>query len=306
MRVLLLFPMADGQTGPAIKKAFENLGHKVMAIDAKLKPQIPFLTPIIIFKPDLVFCSRTPTLAPRVKRIKDYFPRVKSCMWNTDTRDKLEEWRDFGLFPLIQAVDYYFVPAKKLIPEWKTLNKNTYWLSQGLQDEVYHKPDRKTNFTFSENEHEVSFAGSITGYHAWRVDYLDAVIRAGIKLKVHGCMGLPQVYNEEHNKLVAMSKINLGMSGWKNNDSYISVRDYKILGAKGFLLELERPGLFDIFPEGGLATYSNPHDLVQMIETFLKHEEAREKIASVGYEYVHKHCTYTDRIKQALKIMDLK
>lgn len=36
MRILLLFPMADGQTGLAIQRAFENLDHEVLAVDAKL------------------------------------------------------------------------------------------------------------------------------------------------------------------------------------------------------------------------------------------------------------------------------
>lgn len=301
MRVLLLFPMSDLQTGNAIKKAFENLGHKVEAVDAKLEPtkSSPTATD---FKPDLVFCSRTPWLIEHVKWIMLNM-KVKTCIWNVDTRNTTEEW--VMLYPFIRLVDYYFVPAKRLIPEWKTLNKNTYWLPQGLQDEVYHKPDRKTNITFSKDEYEVSFAGSITGYHAWRVDYLDAVIRAGFHLKVHGCMGLPQVYNEEHNKMVAMSKINLGMSGWPQNESYVSVRNYKIMGAGGFLLERSGTGLFDIFPEGGLATYESPQDLVNMIQIFLKHEYARKKIAEVGHEWVHSRATYTHRIRKALKIMGL-
>ena len=303
MRVLLCFPLKDGQTGPAIKKAFENLGHKVTAVDAKLEPIGSF--PIALtYRPDLVFCSRTPSLADEINKIKRSCMPVVTCCWNTDTRNKIEEWRDFDLFPLIQAVDYYFVPAKRLLPEWRKLNPNTHWLPQGLQDEVYHKPDRKTNLTFS--EYEVSFAGSLTGYHSWRVDYLHAVIKAGFHIKVHGCMGLPQVYNQEHNKMVAMSKINLGMSGWPQNESYVSVRDYKIMGAGGFLLERSRPGLFDIFPEGGLATYENPEDLVNMIQVFLKNDEARKKIAEVGHEWVQREATYTDRIRKAFEIMEMK
>jgi len=57
MRVLLLFPMADRQTGAAIKYAFESLGHKVLAVDAKRLPLNSYSV-ACSYKPDLVFCSR--------------------------------------------------------------------------------------------------------------------------------------------------------------------------------------------------------------------------------------------------------
>ena len=75
MRVLLLFPMADGQTGPAIKRAFEQLGHFVGAIDAKL--QTILATQIAhIFKPDLIFCSRTHQLTGEVEKLKKKFQLI--------------------------------------------------------------------------------------------------------------------------------------------------------------------------------------------------------------------------------------
>jgi len=141
MRVLLLFPMADGQTGSAIKHAFEQLGHKVEFVDAKIEPLASFFT-AEAFNPDLVFCSRTVELTEQVVQIKRKFPNVKTCVWNVDTRHSINEWSH--LFPLIRVCDYYFVVADKLIPQWRIINPNTHWLPQGLQDEVYDKPGTLT------------------------------------------------------------------------------------------------------------------------------------------------------------------
>ncbi len=59
MNVLLLYPMADGQTGPAIQHALEKLGHNVLAMDAKLELDRRIICSCgIEFKPDLIFCSR--------------------------------------------------------------------------------------------------------------------------------------------------------------------------------------------------------------------------------------------------------
>lgn len=305
MKVLLLFPMADGQTGPAIKYAFKKLGHEVRTFDAKLDGRNYCLQLNMLgFKPDLVFCSRTYTLTEQVAEIKKKFKEAKICCWNVDTRDSIQEWE--YLFPLIKFCDYYFVVASNLIPDWQKINPNTFWLPQGLQDEVYHKPKEITDEDKEKYECDISFAGSCTHYHAWRVPYLTAIDKMNVDFKVWGCGGSPLIYNDEHNKMVACSKINLGMSGWPHNEFYVSVRDYKILGAGGFLLELIRPGLFDLFPIGGISAYETPKDLITMIKIFLEEDKARKIIAKDGHDFVHEKATYTHRIQRALEIMGLK
>ena len=303
MRVLLLFPMADGQTGPAIQHAFVKLGHEVLAVDAKIEPDNSCPS-AFVFKPDLIFCSRTYTLAEQVAEIKKRFKDAKICMWNVDTRSSIQEW-DF-LFPLIKLCDYHFVVESNQLFDWREINHNTFWLPQGLQEEVYHKPDRITKFDILKYECDVSFAGSCTGYHRWRMPYLQAIENMGVKFKKWGCDGQPQVYNEEHNKMAALSKINFAYSGWHENGKYVSVRDYKILGAGGFLMEFQQDGLNDIFPLGSLLTYDSPENLVHTIEISLEAEHMGKQYAKNGYKYVHSQATYTHRIQRALEIMKLK
>ena len=306
MRVLLLFPMADGQTGPAIKYAFEKLGHEVCAVDAKLRPGNSF-NEADVFWPDLVFCSRTPQLTDEVAKIKERFKDAKICMWNVDTRDTLGEWQH--LFPLIKAVDYHFVVESNLLSQWREeLNTKTFWLPQGLQNEIYDKPRNITEEDREKYECDVCFCGGIPPpgrYHRERRPIIEAIKKAGFKLNIWGSGGAPQVYNEEHNKQTALAKISLGISGWPDAGKYVSVRDYKIMGAGGFLLEFYRKGIHDIFPLDTLICYWKAEDLVEKIRYWLDHEEERKAMAERAYKWVHKNVTYTDRIKQALNYMEM-
>jgi len=306
MKALLLFPMADGQTGPAIKYAFEKLGHEIRAVDAKLQPRDSYKV-ADDFKPDLVFCSRTVELTEQVAQIKQKFPNAITCVWNVDTRDSINEWSH--LFPLIRACDHYFVVANKLIPQWQTINPNTHWLPQGLQNEVYDKPKEITDEDRAKYACNVSFAGSnfiTVPKHENRKRFLNAIKNMGINYKFWGCYGIPRVYNEEHNKMVSLSKINLAISGWFKNNKYTSVRDYKILGAGGFLLELHREGIYEIFPENILRCYASTEDLTEKVRYWLDHEKERMEIAERGYKWVHANATYTHRIKMALDYMGIQ
>jgi len=225
MKVLLLSPMADGQTWPAIKYAFEQLGHEVRAVDAKLEPQKSY-TAACEFMPDLVFCSRTHQLTEDVASIKKWFKDAVICMYNHDTRTDINHWKH--LFPLIDLCDYYFVPDVKTIPQWRKLNKNTFWLPQGLQNETYHKPERITEDDRKKYCCDISWAGTA---REQRQPFLNAIDQMNINFKYWGCRKVKRVYDEEHNKMASLSKINLCCSGWPENEKYVPCRNYKIMGA---------------------------------------------------------------------------
>lgn len=305
MRVLLLFPMADGQTGPAIKHAFERLGHKVVVVDAKTRPRLSYHT-ACEFKPDLIFCSRTQNLTEEIARIKRKLTEVLICMWNVDARKDINSWSH--LFALVKLVDFHFVVDAKSVEDWKVLNPNTYWLPQGLQDEVYMEPKKITAEDRKRYTGDVSFCGDADGkYHKFRGAYLATVRRMGINFKYWGGSGNPRVLNEDHNKVVALSKISLGCSGYKDVGCCVSVRDYKILGAGGFLLTDCGGGLEEIFPcnafDRVLDCYKSPEELEKKIRYWLAHPEERRQIARRGYTWVHKNARYVDRIKMALACM---
>ena len=310
MRVLLLFPMADGQTGPAIKYSFESLGHEVIAVDAKREPRNSYLV-ASTFAPSLIFCSRTPALTEQVIQIKAKFNDAKACMWNVDTRDTLDEWKH--LFPLIRTVDYHFVVENNLLPDWRReLNTRTFWLPQGLQNEAYNKPHNISEEDRQKYECDICFCGGIPPpgrYHRDRRPIIEAIRKAGFKLNIWGSEGKARVYNEEHNKQSALAKISLGISGWPDVGKYVSVRDYKIMGAGGFLLERNGDGLEELFPLNNsnqiLDCYDSIENLIERISYWLANENERKIISERAYDWVHKNATYTDRIKKALYYMEM-
>ena len=233
-------------------------------------------------------------------------------MWNVDTRDTLNEWEH--LFPLIRIVDYHFVVESNLLSQWRReLNAKTFWLPQGLQNEVYNKPHNISEENRHKYECDVCFCGSIAPtaerYHSERYPIIEAIREAGFKLNIWGSEKKPQVYNEEHNKQVALAKINLGISGWPNAGKCVSVRDYKIMGAEGFLLERCGDGLGELFPLIGpgriLDCYATPQELIEKIHYWLskEHEWERWQIAERAYRWVRENATYTHRIRMALDYM---
>jgi len=251
------------------------------------------------FDPDLVFCSRTKELTDQVRMIKRDL-KAKICMWNVDTRYSIYEWKH--LFLLIELCDYHFIVDTEMIPEWRRLNKNTFHLPQGVQNEVYKKPLVITDEDREKYSCDVSWAGSCTGSHVFRERFLMAVGHMGIDFKIWGCKGKPKLYDEEHNKMVALSKINLAMSGWPKNGKYTSVRNYKIMGAGGFVLEYYRQDLDDLFGSN-VPWYKNPSELVSTIRFWLKEDVLRKDAAEKQYKWVHANATYTHRMQQALEIM---
>lgn len=303
MKVLLLFPMADGQTGPAIKYAFEQLEHEVMAVDAKRQPH-DSCNIACEFKPDLVFCSRTQALTWKVAEIKAKFKNAIVCTWNVDTRANINKYAH--LFTLIKSCDYYFVVDTKTIPQWKKINPNTFWLPQGLQDEVYDKPGKITDEERVRYSCDVSFAGGLkVSAHRHRKQYLSVIKQMDVNLKLWGCGGNPKIYNEAHNKMVSLSKINLCCSAFPGNGQYTSVRNYKIMGAGGFVLELYRKGIYEIFPSDTIVCYETTGDLMNQIKYWLICEEDREKTARRAHKWVHENATYTHRIRDALRYMGM-
>lgn len=305
MNVLLLFPMADGQTGPAIKYAFEQLGHTVRAVDAKLRLAYSYEV-ACGFSPDLVFCSRTPALTDEVIRIKRRFKDAVVCMMNTDTRNAVSEWTH--MYPLIKTIDYHFVVGYNQLDEWRKLNVNTYWLPLGLQNEVYDKPHNITEEDRRKYACDVCFCGQVGGpYHSDRMPFLAAIEREGFKLNLWGNRGMPKIYDEEHSKQAALAKVNLGCSSWIHAGRYTSVREYKIMGAAGMLLTRYGDQLEEVFPISGeeqvADSFTTPTDIVEKVRYWLSNEEKRKGVAERGYRWSHGNATYTHRMGMALDYM---
>jgi len=303
MKVLLLFPMVDGQTGPAIKYALEQLGHIVKVIDCRKQPEEPY-NACCEFNPDFVFFTRCTNSYSEMIKIRKEFKDIIMAMWLFDAKKNIDVWEN--IFPIIKLCDLHFVTHYGSINEWKKLNKNTYWLPQGVQSEVYDKPKSITLEDRERYTADVAFAGNLRAEIHWqRKAFINAINQTDIKFK-----HWTGIRNEQHNKMVALTKVNLGCTVYFGSGSGASVRDYKIMGAGGFLLELWRERIHAQFPlvDGKklMDTYKDSADLIKKINYYLEHEEERKAIAERGYNWVHKNARYTNRMKTVIDYVQNK
>lgn len=103
---------------------------------------------------------------------------------------------------------------------------------------------------------------------------------------------MPKVFNQ--------SKINLNMT-IPNIKSGVPLRVYDVLGSGGFLLtnfQAEIPLIFE--NEKHLVCYYSEDDLREKVKYYLAHDDERTAIATAGYEFVKKECTYERRINEIL------
>jgi len=300
-KVLVLMPMADGQTGPAIVNAFEELGCEVCGIDTNTEAD-KILDSVSTSAWDLVFCGREPALVPLINDIREATD-VRVVVYNVDVRDDVNEFA--ALFPLFRRASAFYTVGLGNVPGYRAQGINAFWLPQGLQKEVYKPVD------VSENDIEmygcdVCFIGRDRGrgLHEGRTEVLDAIERMGVNYKWWGCRGNPELWDEDHNKAVICSKINIAHSGWPKVAMYWSVRGYKILGAGGFLLanyhEKMEKWLPVEGPEKALDYYRDIDELKEKITYYLEHEDERKAIAARGLRWVQSH-TYTERMRNVIE-----
>ncbi|WP_375541025.1 glycosyltransferase family protein [Paenibacillus tyrfis] len=80
-------------------------------------------------------------------------------------------------------------------------------------------------------------------------------------------------------------------------------RTYEILGSGVFFLTIDTPGVRRIGKPGrDFAVSASPADTVRLVNYYLKHPLARERIRRQGRRTVDRH-NYTNRAKRMLAIL---
>lgn len=125
------------------------------------------------------------------------------------------------------------------------------------------------------------------------------------KLRQHLIKG--SAWQQDLARLIHRSKIILNISKgiWFSIESGITVRTYQVLAHGGFLLteychELEET----LTPGKDVETYRDIEELNDKIAFYLKHDEARNKIAQQGYETFLKYHTTEKRAAQLLTTLE--
>lgn len=110
-------------------------------------------------------------------------------------------------------------------------------------------------------------------------------------------------YWTEMPKVFYLSKINLNITS-RSIESGIPQRVFDIMSVGGFCLTNYQPELEEYFEIGkDLEVFHNLEELDEKVKYYLKHEEARIRIAINGYKKVRKYHSYENRMEKVLEYM---
>jgi len=302
-KVLVLIPLADLQTGLAVSTAFTNLGMEVTAADP-VQDTNATVAALDMFDGELIFCGREAFLASIIEDIRKKHENTIVATFNPDVRYDIHDFEP--LFPLFRRSSIFYTVGYGNVEAYRNEGINAFWLPEGLQAESYKLPETLVTTDRDKYTCDVCFIGGDRrrGLHEGRTEILDAIEQSPFKHRFWGCRGSEQVWDEEHNKAVACSSINIAHSGWSKLDRYMSSRAYKIMGAGGFVLANYHQAMEDWLPCRGnskiLETYTTPRECLEKIHYYLKNEPERQEIAQRGYEWVQTQ-TFTDRMRSVLE-----
>ena len=295
MNIVIGFPMQDLQTGVYVKEAFEELGHNIVAInDPRVSPgPKQILEAVDIHKPDFVFLAKDVGYNNVIEKLSE---KVLTVMWNVDVR------YDINIFlrahsQLYEHCHLKFTIGKGNLDKYKEAKvENIYWLSEGISP-IWHRPETISYKDEIAYKADVSFAGSNPGTHDGRPEVLAALKNSSFDFVWH-----TNVFNREHNKMCQLSKINIGQSGWPKVELSMSARDYRIMGAGGFLLTNYVEGIENWFEISKMCdTYRSPEECLEKIQYYLEHEDERKAMAEYGMKVVHEKHKFSDRLREVIE-----
>lgn len=121
----------------------------------------------------------------------------------------------------------------------------------------------------------------------------------------------PTIRNKELNQLYANTKVVVGDSVCIDfsHENYWSDRVYETLGRGGFLIHPYIKGMEEEFISGEHLVFYDYGDFKQLkslIDYYISHDDERERIRKTGHEFVKNNCTYTERLKQMLEVVNAK
>lgn len=305
MKVLLVFPQKDGQTGLFIKRAFKDLGCELRVIDAKVNPH-SIMQATRSFHPDLIFCSRTQSLSKYIPLLRKQPSRPIIACWNVDKRNHVSEF-DSDLHTLFRNVDILYTIALGNVKQYQETFSGVVvkHLQQGC-DPLTHKIEELTEEDHSKYDCDVMFAGSLASCGGMTVENqrrgLLQKISNQFNFKRYGDTDENKIYDTEANKAHLCSKIVLGHNGWPDVAISMSVRDYKVMASGGFLLTQYCKDIEKWFKIGEeCEVYKTDEECLEKIEHYLNNPEERARIAKCGYDAVHANHKYIDRIRLVLE-----
>lgn len=263
----------------AIKKAFEDLGHEVVAVHEKDWRKLSGI------KADMFLFHKagvgTHIDLFRFIEILNHITCKKVCWY----LDKVFGDREDYIEGIAEYIDYGFL----VDDTWRRRHKfdNFHCLREGVIDSYIGNPK-------DEYKCDVAYAGSTYGDREEFVRTLMGYY--GNRFKVFN-----DIFGTELADLHASAKVIVAPK-FPSDEFYWSSRFYLTLGSRGFLVHPDLYGLKEEFEEGKhFAGYKGMNELIPTIDYFLEHEEERLSIQQQGYKRCLEVATIKHRVKQILE-----
>lgn len=246
------------------------------------------------------------------KQMKEINPSCLIVNWTGDVRHPLPEWYvEVGM-----QVDITLFSNNTDAQTATAAGINAGYLQIGFDDEIFKLKENPLPFfdapeiVFMGNNYLGTFPLSQLRYDM--VAHLHK--RYGERFGVYGGnwkeLERGNLMNKESQEAACYRscKVAINLSHY-DYELYSSDRIFRIMGSGAFCLSKIYPGLEKEFTPGinvGLWNYTdNFDDLDSKIDYYLEHEEERTQIAKAGYELVHSKYTWTNRVEELRKIINL-
>lgn len=273
MNILFVGVFTPHSTNVAQARGFQKAGCGVYEYDYRQRASVignvrrddDLINIVATLRPDITIFSKCNQMHFRV--IDECNKYSKTVLWYMDAMNNFDQ----ELIEKIKRVDWFINGIEGVVPHGKKYNFNSIFLPQC--------PDEEMNFPLQDIEYkyDATFIGNIqlNNTHADRLNYYNEV----------GFKHFDNVHGLEHNKVVNQTKINLNFAHTSTNGA--SVRVFKILAARGFLLTTPWEGIEEIFKIGvDLDTFSTPQELRKKIDYYCVNEDERLYISSNGHKTV--------------------
>lgn len=207
----------------------------------------------------------------------DYCDRLRAMSQGAPVFYWLWDFMDNGGLPewhinMAKSADLYLSGELGIFDKYKALGVKPYYFQMDVCD-----GDIPT-FNNLDKVYDVVFTGSCIG-QGHRIEYLTEINKQipitifawnpqdWFKLGFKECY--PAVYGEEYNKVIAKSKIVLGLSVEPYCWGYWSNRIGKVIRAGGVLLQEYAPGMEQFFTHKLIEYFSSPQEAVEKIKKIL-------------------------------------
>lgn len=318
MKIILSFPR-NGAADSYFINSLQNHGieiiaaidHRAMGVHAAQE----LLHQILISRDDIdyVFVAYLNYGYTYTKDFINYHKgKVKFISFFFDTViDNQILYENKNFIDLMLSYDVSFFVVEQMVNEMCKFGINAKFMRMGFDTTQY-------IFSGLEKKYNISFIGQF-GYnivHTSRITYLDRIcnkyndiIIVGNGGNITNNIAKNYIFRETLNsvefaRIVAMSKINFGLTDWgrfKQQDGY-SDKVYQIMGFGGFLLYNYLPMLASDFIDGKeIVLYRDIDDCIDKIEFYLSHDSDRESITQSGKDRVLRDYTWDISMQNILR-----